>query len=396
MIYFAGRSNIVEEQSHPVIGLTSELVRLNSENPINDESEVTVFITKRLTEWQIEYRLQEVKPGRQNIIATLKGNGEKPPLFYVAHMDTVPVGEGWSKEPLEASIENGKLYGRGAADMKGGLAAALYAIQKLKKEKVVPPGDLIVVATVDEEGPGMLGAAKLVEDKLIPSDALVIAPEPSNLEIVRVHKGVIWYELIAHGKMSHGGNADRGVDANHAIAEAIVELKTVVSALPFEHELVGRPMVSIGKMNGGEKTNVVPAFSRAEVDLRMVPPFSAEDANILVKRAVNRAVERVKGASIEVNNLGLQRGPVETPADSAVVRALSSSYHHLTGEEAKISGFTAYTDAGLISLQMDHKNSVVFGPGSLQQAHSVDEWIDVEQLVLCGEIFAWLAKERPE
>lgn len=384
------------KQNHVVIGLTTELVRLNSENPVNDEREVIKYITTRLAEWQIEYKLQEVLPNRQNVIATLKGRGDKPPIFYVAHMDTVPVGEGWTKNSLEASIENGKLYGRGAADMKGGLAAALYAIKKLKEENIVPPGDLVVVATVDEEGPGMLGAAKLIEEKYVPLDALVIAPEPSNLEIVRVHKGVIWYELIAHGKMAHGGNADRGVDANHAIAEAIVELKTAVSALPFEHELVGKAMVSIGKMNGGEKTNVVPAYSRAEVDLRVVPPFTVADANRMVNKAVSRAVERVNGASIEINNLGLQRGPVETPADSAVVRALKKSYRDLSGEEAKVAGFKAYTDAGLISLQMDHKNSVVFGPGNLQQAHSVDEWIDVDQLVLCAEIFVKLAAERPD
>lgn len=385
----------MEDQNHAAVSLTADLVKLNSENPVNDEGAVTDYITACLSDWKIDYKLQEVMPGRQNIIATVKGSGEKPPLFFIAHMDTVPVGEGWTKKPLEPTIEDGKLYGRGAADMKGGLAAALYAIKKVSEDAVVPPGDLIVVATVDEEGPGMLGAAKLIEEGMVPPDALVIAPEPSNLEIVRVHKGVIWYELIAHGKMSHGGNADRGVDANHAIAEAIVELKTVVAALPFEHELVGRAMVSIGNMQGGEKTNVVPAYSRAEIDLRVVPPFTAADANKLVNNAVSRAAERVKGSSITVNNLGLQRGPVETPEDSAVVRALKESYRALAGKEAGVAGFTAYTDAGLISLQMDHKNSVVFGPGSLQQAHSVDEWISVDQLILCAEIFARLAAFRP-
>jgi succinyl-diaminopimelate desuccinylase len=379
---------------HEVINLTRELVSINSENPTHDESLVINYLTNLLNDWKINFRLQEVQPGRNNIIAHLEGSGEKTPLLYIAHMDTVPAGDGWTKKPFEPVIEDGKLYGRGSADMKGGLAAALYALKKVKDSGVVPPGDLMVIATVDEEGPGMLGAAKLIEEGLVPDDSLVIAPEPSNLEIVRVHKGVIWYELIAHGVMSHGGNAERGVDANHAIAEAIVELKTVVSAIPFEHELVGKAMVSIGKMNGGEKTNVVPSYARAEIDLRIIPPFTVADANMLVNKAVNRAAERVKGSSIEVNNLGLQRGPVETSADSAVVKALQRAYRSIAGKDPNIAGFTAYTDAGLISLQMDHKNAVVFGPGNLQQAHSIDEWIDIDQLCLCAEIFTWLAANR--
>lgn len=373
-----------------------QLIRLRSENPTTDESSVVAFLITRLNEWGIPYCLQNVQPGRQNIITKLKGTGEKPPLVIVAHMDTVPAGEGWTKEPFEPVIEDGKLYGRGASDMKSGLAAAFYALKQVHESASSLPGDLIVVATVDEEGPEMLGAAKLIAEGFVPEDSLVIAPEPSNLEIVRAHKGVIWYELIAHGKMSHGGNAERGVDANHALAEAIVELKTAVSAIPFEHELVGKALVSVGKMSGGEKTNVVPALSRAEIDLRIPPPFTAADANKLMEKAVLRAAGRVPGSRIDISNLGLQRGPVETPVNSTVVQGLQKAYRHVTGKEPAIAGFTAYTDASLISLLMNHQNAVVFGPGNLKQAHSVDEWAEVEQIHICTEIFTHLAIERPE
>lgn len=385
----------MSNDKHEVVNLTAQLIKINSENPINDESEVVTFLTNKLDQWDISYMLHDVQKGRQNIIATLQGKRERPPLIYIAHMDTVPAGEGWTKKPFEPVIEEGKLFGRGACDMKGGLAAALHALKRVKELAVEPPGDLIVIATVDEEGPGMMGAAKLIEDGYIPQDSLVIAPEPSNLEIVRVHKGVIWYELIAYGKMSHGGNADRGIDANHALAEAIVELKSVVHAIPFEHDIVGKAMVSIGKISGGEKTNVVPAYARAEVDLRIIPPFTVDDANKMIAKAVNRAIARVPGSRIEVNNLGLQRGPVETPIESSVVQSLIKTHREVKGSDPGITGFTAYTDAGLISLQMKHKNSVVYGPGSLQQAHSIDEWIDIEQLTLCADIFTKLALNRP-
>jgi len=375
---------------HPAVELAAKLVSINSQNPVSNEKEIIDFIAGWLDEQNIPYELQEVEPGRSNLIAKVSGRGERPPVVIIAHCDTVPVGEGWTYDPFGANIVDGKMYGRGASDMKGGVAAALYALKEAAAAGNLP-GDFIVVVSVDEEGPGMKGVMAVVESKLVDESTMVIAPEPTSLDIIRAHRGVMWYELNTFGRSSHAGHAERGIDSNHAMAEIICELKSAVNALPFDHSLLGKSLLTVGKMQGGNKTNVVPDKTRAEIDFRVVPPMNTEDANTLVKKASARAVSSVPGAKVEVNNLGLQRGPVETPADAEVIRLLTKSYKKIIGKEPKQGGYVAYTDAAIVSWELGNKNAVCFGPGNLQQAHSLDEWIDIKEIELCGEIFKTLA-----
>ena len=375
---------------HPAVELTVELVKINSENPTNVEKEITDFITNWLNKEKIEYQLQEVSPGRSNIIAKVPGKGEREPIVFIAHCDTVPVGQGWTYDPLGGEIVEGKLYGRGAADMKSGLAAALYAIKEAKGAKSLP-GDIIVVVSVDEEGPGMLGISAILQSGLIKENTMVIAPEPTNLDIIRAHRGVMWYEIIAHGRSSHGGHAERGIDANHALAEIICELKTSVGALQFDE----KPLISVGQMGGGEKTNVVPNIARAEIDFRVVFPMNVEDANQLVNKAAQRAVQRVEGATVDVLNLGLQRPPLIIPEDASIIKLLQKSFIKVMEQEPVLGGYVAYTDAAVVSLKLNNKNAVCFGPGNLEQAHAYDEWVSIKEIELCGEIFKTLVYMEP-
>src|SRR5699024_21501 len=320
---------------------------------------------------RIPYELQEVEKDRNNIIAHLPGKGERDPLLIIAHCDTVPAGEGWVHGPFDADISDGKMYGRGAADMKSGLAAALYALKEASKEPELP-GDFTVVVSVDEEGPGMKGVMKFIDSNFVDASTMTIAPEPTSLEIVRAHRGVIWYEIETYGRASHGGHADRGVDANHAMAEIISELKTVVNGLPFHHSLLKQTLLSIGKMQGGAKTNVVPDHSRAEIDFRIVPPLVAEDADRIINEAVSTALKRVQGARAEVNHYGLKRPPVETPDDANVIQLVQKGYEKLLIDEPVLAGYVAYTDAAVVTWKLENKNAICFGPGSLEQAHTID------------------------
>ena len=378
------------EKLHGAVQLTADLVRIDSTNPTNNEREVIDFIAAWLEGEGISYELQEVEPNRRNLIATVKGTGRRAPIVVVAHCDTVPIGEGWIHEPLGAVIEDGKMYGRGTSDMKSGVAAALYALKEVKGD--ILPGDFVVAVSVDEEGPSMKGIMKMIEEKVIDKETIVIAPEPTSLEIIRAHRGVMWYELTTHGKASHAGHAERGIDANHAMAEIICELKSAVNALPFDHPLLKKSLISVGKMQGGNKTNVVPDKTVAEIDFRVVPPMDAKDANELVRKASARALRMVEGATVEVKNLGLQRDPVETPADAEVIRRLTKSYRAVMGKDPVQDGYVAYTDAAVAGWILGNKNSVCFGPGNLQQAHSIDEWASVKEIEQCAEIFADLAR----
>jgi len=374
---------------HPAVELTAELVRINSENPCRLEGEIIRYIAAMLDNEGISYQLIEVAPERSNLVVKLKGQNKRPPIALIAHCDTVPAGSGWEKNPFGGEIIDGRLYGRGSCDMKAGLAAALYAVKHAAKTASLP-GDLVFVASVDEEGPDMLGILNILDSDILTPSTLIIAPEPTELHVVRAHRGVMWYEVEVHGRASHGGHAERGIDANHALAEVICELKAAVNALPFQHPLLGSALLSVGKMSGGEKTNMVPNKAIAEIDFRIVPPLTAEDANMLIEKATHRAIQRVPGATVKIRNLGMQRSPVETPENSAVVNLLCQSYAIVLGHEPTLAGYVAYTDAAVVSLLTSNQNSVCFGPGNLEQAHAVDEWTDISQIEHCAEIFKHL------
>ena len=374
---------------HPAVLLAQKLIQIDSQNPVSTEKEIISFIGEWLTEDGVPYCLQEVAENRSNLLVTVKGDGKRPPVILIAHTDTVPIGEGWTEDPLGGEIRGGKIFGRGAADMKTGLAAALYAVRKANNESL--PGDFIVVASVDEEGPGMAGIKALLDAGVVGKDSLVISPEPTSLEVVRAHRGVMWYEIQTKGVSVHGGHADRGVDANHALVEILSEIKTAVAALPFFDPLLKQPLVTIGHMSGGEKTNVVPNAARAEIDFRIVPPLTADTANQLIKRCADRAVSRIPGASVEVKNLGLQRSPVLLKEDAEIIRYLTKGYRKVIGKDPAHAGYVAYTDAAVVSLVTGNENAICFGPGSLEQGHTIDEWAFVEEVEKCAEIFFELA-----
>ena len=376
---------------HPAVVLTQQLVQVDSQNPISTEKEIIDFIGNWLSEHGVPYELQEVQQDRSNLIVKIKGAGKRPPIIIIAHTDTVPIGDGWTEKPLAGEIKDGKLYGRGAADMKGGLAASLYAAKMAFAEKELP-GDFIVVASVDEEGPGMSGIKALLDAGFVDKDSLIIAPEPTNLEVVRAHRGVMWYEVETRGVSVHGGHADQGVDANHAMVEVLSEMKTAVAALPYNDSLLKWPLISIGRMNGGEKTNVVPNYSRAEVDLRIVPPLTAKDANEILRKCAERAIQRVPGATVSVKNLGLQREPILLDEDISIIQHLTKSFRNIMGKEPTHAGYVAYTDAAVVSLMKGNKTAICFGPGSLEQGHTLDEWVPVDEIGKCADIFLALAK----
>ena len=377
--------------THVAVQLTEQLIKIDSQNPVRTEKEIITYIGKWLSECGVPYELQEVQKDRSNLIAKVKGAGKRPPIIIIAHTDTVPIGEGWKEKPFGGEIKDGKIFGRGAADMKSGLAASLYAVKKAFQEKELP-GDFIVIASIDEEGPGMAGIKALLDAGYLGKDSLVIAPEPTSLEVVRAHRGVMWYEILTKGVSVHGGHADRGVDANHAMVEILSEIKTAVAALPFYDELLKQPLVSIGKMNGGEKTNVVPNNARAEIDFRVVPPFTADTANKLIRNCAERAVKRVPGASVSVSNLGLLRGPILLKENVEIIQYLTKSYRKVMGKDPVHAGYVAYTDAAVVSLLTGNENAICFGPGSLEQGHTLDEWAPIAEIEKCAEIFFELAK----
>ena len=188
------------------VELTRELVRLPSENPPATEQRVGEFVAQWLRRVPgVEVEVFEVQPGRSNVVGRLRSGSSAPAVAILAHMDTVPVGDGWSKDPFGGEIEHGRLYGRGSCDMKAGLACAMVALKRAAAQKSSPRRDILVCATVDEEGSHMLGGMDLIRHGIVDKDSFVVATEPTGLEIIIAHKGLVWLEVEAIGKLAHAG-----------------------------------------------------------------------------------------------------------------------------------------------------------------------------------------------
>ena len=377
-----------------VVQLTQKLVQIPTENPNGIELECSRFVESWLSNLEnVSVTTQHVEEGRINIIAKYAGERSTlPPLVIIAHMDTVPVEGKWSVDPFSGEIKDGKLYGRGSCDMKSGLACALMTMKQVSERKSKLPRDLFVIATIDEEGPYMKGAIALVEENIIPKDALLIATEPTNATLATVHKGTIWYEIKVVGKSSHGGNAHLGADAAHAAAEVIRSIKQKVKDLPYRHAIFGAPTVSVGTIQGGHKTNMVAGSCRLELDFRLVPPMTKEEANELMKEAVLEGCKEVEGTRATIEHFGWERPPIETSKNSPLRNSFHQAYSNVTGTKLKESGFPAYTDVSMIGLKIGNRDLVVFGPGHLDQAHAIDEYVEIEQIDLCLDVLTEVVK----
>jgi succinyl-diaminopimelate desuccinylase len=373
---------------------TVELVRIDSQNPGVLEGGCARWVRERLEGAGLNVNAVPVEEGRPNLVAGVLGRGGRPRLVLLAHMDTVPVGSGWTVDPLGGQLRDGRIYGRGAADMKAGLALGVNLLEVLAGGNA-PRGDVVFCATVDEEGPDMAGAHALVGAGLLRPDDEVLALEPTGLRLRIAQVGLRWLELTVHGRMAHAGRAHLGVDANHVVARAVDRIKARVEGLPYEDALLGRPLFTCGRIEGGVATNVVPPSCTAQLDLRLVPPLAVEDIIALVQEVVERTVSEFPGAHYELRPLGAARPPARAAEDAHVVSTLRAAYAAVTGrplESGGADGHEAYTDASMIASLTGSTSCTVFGPGSSDQAHVADEYVEIEDIEVAGRVLEALVE----
>ncbi len=373
--------------------LTQALVRIASENPNGNEEQIALFIRNWLQSFGVEVIWDEIAPQRCNVVARLRGSSDLPALAYLGHMDTVPAGAGWTQDPFGGEIIDGKLYGRGACDMKSGLAAIMIAFREVVKSVPAPKRDFLMCATIDEEGPTMMGAVRLIENGLVDANSLVVATEPTANQLITAGKGVMWYRLEAQGKMAHAGNPYVGADANHALALALAACKDTFAALTHDHAILGKAFLTIGQMSGGAKTNVVPDLACAEIDTRLVPPMTTAETETMLRQAATAAAAAVKGASLSLTPATIDRPPVEADHDSPVVQAFVRALEEVTGSTPAYGGFAAYTDAGIIAAQTGNRHCILYGPGHLEQAHTADEYVLVDEIEEAARVLTRAATE---
>ena len=365
------------------VELTKKLVAIESCNPGAGEGRLGTYIYERLDTLGLPVKKQEVFPGRFNIIAEIEGNPEKSPLVIICHMDTVVVGDGWTEAPFAAEEKNGRLYGRGACDMKSGLACALSALEELWKKGEKPERTVMFIATVDEEAE-MSGIQAVLREKLIPQNSLIMDLEPTSLAVSVSHKGRIWYHVCVRGITAHASTPWKGIDAIAASAEFISALRGAVRGLT-EHPEMGAPSVTFGQINGGYQPYVVPDLCKFTMDVRTVPPYSSDDIEALMMTAKSRVEENFTGIALSWECTG-NRPYVHGNKDSELCAALSDAYRGICGRDAKAELFPGYTDTAVAAVALSNFNCVSFGPGSLEMAHKPDEYVETDEIILCDKI----------
>ena len=371
-----------------VVADTQALIRIDSQNPGIQEAACGDWVAGRLAEIGLEVTRMSVAGNRENLLATVPGKESAARLVLLAHLDTVPIGGGWTKDPLGAEISDGRIYGRGACDMKGGVAVSLGLVEALHRAGGMR-GDVLFVATVDEEAPDMLGAQELVKSGLLRPDDQVIALEPTGTKLRIAQMGLRWLRVTVTGRMAHAGRAHLGIDSAHVMARIVDRLKAYIAALPHEDPILGRARFTCGVFNAGVATNVVPPSAEAYFDVRIVPPMRIEDVVPMVSQIAAEVVADFPGAEFSVNPLGAPRPPVRASDDSAIVSGLRAAYQQVIGSELPFGGddgHEAYTDSSMVAALTGSTSCTVFGPGSTDRAHTADEFVPISDLELVSRV----------
>lgn len=372
------------------VALLRELVRIDSRNPslIPDgpgEGQVARALADVLRSWGMDARLQDVVTGRPNVIAKVPGTTSSArSLMFNGHIDTVGV-EGMTHAPFAAETRHGAIYGRGASDMKGGVAAMCAAAGRLQGSL---KGDLIIAAVIDEEWQS-IGTKALVQAGLRAHAAVVT--EPTRLTIMPAHKGFAWIELTVHGRAAHGSRWDLGVDAIRNMGLFLTELERIDSeVLPRRtHQLLGRASVHASTIEGGIGLSTYPDRCVLRVERRTIPGEDAETAVREIRDACARIRDRHSDFQADVALLFMQP-PSDVSPDAPIVNALSTALQQ-RGLSAELAGMSAWTDAAL--LNEAGTPAICFGPGNMGLAHAAEEYIEIEEIERATEVLVALARE---
>ncbi len=363
--------------------LLHDLVAINSINPdlvpgAAGEAEVAAYIANWLTQAGCEVHLQEVRPGRPNVIAIVRGTGGGKTLLLNGHIDTVGVA-GMTRKAALPSTRDGRLYGRGAYDMKGGVAACMLAMAKAAQHP--PRGTVIFSAVMDEEYAG-LGTQAVVEE--YHADGAIVA-EPTELQLIVAHKGFVWLEVETIGTAAHGSRPDLGVDAiakMGGVLSGLEQLQRELQAQP-PHPYLKTGSIHASLIRGGQDMASYPDRCILSIERRTIPGETPEQVEAQLQAILNRCSQADAGFKAVIRR-GLDRTPLETPLDSDIVRLTERTAQTVLERPAEIAGVAYWTDAA--TLWAAGIPALLFGPvGS--GAHAMEEWVDLESVEACFRVY---------
>lgn len=367
-----------------LLSLLQELIRINSINPSlshtgNGEREIALYLQEYLTKLGLEVRLQNVEENRANVIGIFKGSGGGKSIMLCGHTDTVSIDR-MEIDPFKPEHIDGKIYGRGAFDMKSGLAALIMAVQSIIEAGKKLKGDVILVLVADEEY-ASIGMESVLEE--YSADGAIIC-EPTNLEIVIAHKGFSWFKVEIFGCSAHGSRPDKGIDAIVKAGKVLTEIENLERKVLTQktHPLLGSPSVHASLISGGIELSTYPDYCKIELERRNLPG----EEPITVANEIEKILSNLKSKDTQFKadfEIFFSRPAFEISKEETIVQSLIRAHHTLGMETPKFKGLGGWMESALL-LEAGIP-PVIFGPSG-SGAHAAVEYVDFESVVSTTEV----------
>lgn len=371
-----------------VVALLQELVSIRCEPEARlYEKQLAEFISERLNAAGFEVELIEKEPDRPSVLARLKGTGTREALVLYGHLSAATtILDDWTVSPFAGEVRDGKLYGVGVADMKGGLASMMVAAQALLESDTQLMGDLILMFGSGAERAGTIGAKYVLEQKRLKAAAAIVG-EPSALKIIIAERGAVWFEMKTKGVSGLSGV--KGTNAVEKTAQVIVALQELrVRLNSRRHPLLTTPSVSVNQIAGGIAPYTVPSSCQTVIDRRLIVGETTKEAIDEMRLLITDLCHKDKELEVNVEPI-LEVEPFETSPKEKIVTTALSSLKEVTGREGEIGGFLGWTEG--VHFVEAGIPTIIMGPGDISVVHAPDEYVEVQQLRNAAEIYALTA-----
>lgn len=383
-----------------LIGWVQQLTRIPSvwrpQEGVGEEKAAR-WVSVRCQEMGLETHFELVEPGRPNVIALWYGDHSGPMLMFEGHTDVVTEGDVslWTDPPFSATVRDGRIYGRGANDMKAGLVCALIATKAIVQSGVKLKGNILIGAVCDEEG-RMIGIKHFVEQGWADRVSAAIICEPEENHLCISQKGVMWIRAVIRGIMCHGAMPLSGVNTAYPMARFLTMVHSLEERLIVrygQHEHLGQPSITPTILRspsvGEPQNNVMPGSTEVVLDFRLLPGQEPDELieQIETMLSAGTTVDDCLEYTMEVIEV---RHPTRTARDEPVVTALASAYRDLAQAEPIYGGVPGSTDGTILNAWKDIP-IVTCGPGDIHMPHQVDEWISIDEIKLAARMYVLAA-----
>jgi acetylornithine deacetylase/succinyl-diaminopimelate desuccinylase family protein len=370
-----------EEVRELLIGL----IRSRSLNPPGDVRDCAARIAEELRQRGLPAEIIEEKPGVANVVSFLEGREGGKTLVWNGHFDVVPPGENWEADPFGGEFRDGYIYGRGASDMKSGLAAMIVALGALRKAQAPFKGRIVFQAVGDEETGSEAGTMLMIRKGIGAKAAFAIVSEPTDLQISIGNRGLRWIGVTVKGRASHAGRPHLGANALQAAARMIAGLEKIEFRARHPLFEIPSPSLSVTMIQGGTKVNIIPERCSFSIDRRMVPGETPETVLGEIEEVIRANLSAGISTETRITHEGWD--PYALDPDAPLVVGLSRAVREVVGKTPRLKGKAGCTDAS----HLFHRGgipAVCFGPGLEDTAHTANERVGLEKVVQAAKVYA--------